>query len=120
MMCPAPLGTKVHSHELRGPTSPYKLGKSGQGFHLLSNDQVVMRTIQGSKEKKCFPGIPASGQAGDIDEKATRASSLSGSLREQQRRKMQREAENSGARRGVTWLLRAMRFANHSRQLSLP
>ena len=78
-MCPAPLGTKVHSHELKGPTSPYKRGKSGQGFHLLSNDRAVMRTIQGSKEMKpgaVFPGLPASGQAGEIDEKASRASSL--------------------------------------------
>ena len=78
-MCPAPLCTKVQSHELKGPTSPYKWEKSGQGFNPLSNDQPVMTTIQGSKEKKpgaVFPGLPVSGQAGEIDEKATRASSL--------------------------------------------
>ena len=78
-MCPAPPGTKVHSHKLKAPTSLYEWGKSGQSNHLLSNNQVVMRTTQRSKEKKpgtVFPCVPALGQAGEIEENTTRARSL--------------------------------------------
>ena len=49
------------------------MGKVRAGLPPAVQRLGVMRTIQGSKEKKVgavFPGLPASGQAGEIDEKA--------------------------------------------------
>ena len=78
------------------------------------------REVKRRNQEQCFLAFLRQDRQGKLMKRLPGpAVCLSGSLREKQRRKMLREAENSGARRGVTWLLRAMRFANHSQLLSL-